>query len=547
MIEKIDYPDGMPVKIQLLNIKEYPWHAHNDIQIVYVLKGELELKLTYTAYRLPENSIHFIHSDDVHGFQSLTEDNRVILININMEYFRDFFPNLDTQIFTTKINENASAYKQQLLLKSYIFAMISELYKKGPDYQKRVKDIAMDLMNALYRNFRGFTVNREEKIIEHKISHDLLQMDRISRVVSFVYANYPYKLSLSSIASDENINSYYLSHLFQRFVGESFRNFVSMVRVEMSEIMLLSTDASISQIAQDMGFSNPKYYVDNFESWFGCHPKEYRQRFSDRIIGRSEPVIEELPLGSIKDTILAYLSQFPLLKDAYHQVLTANVDFHKATLYRTNLFEDCDLVPDVTVLSELIKKKALQNKIEPAALYYKTPSQSCCISLLKDIVQNHPEALQKIYFSDSLHHTNGMLAINSLKKPLYYLYCFLEELYPDIIETAPSFLAAREGNNIQILVFNESDDDPMYIDFNFLNITQNYKLTEKRLIASNSCIDYWCQLNFQSPIKDVDFSHIEAMSSPRISFEVIPKTATYLYHLTLNPQDIILLQFEEMI
>jgi hypothetical protein len=87
----------------------------------------------------------------------------------------------------------------------------------------------------------------------------------------------------------------------------------------------------------------------------------------------------------------------------------------------------------------------------------------------------------------------------------------------------------------------------MYIDFSFLNITQNYKLTEKRLIASNSCIDYWCQLNFQNPIKDVDFSHIEAMSSPRVSFEVIPKTATYLYHLTLSPQDIILLQFEEMI
>lgn len=546
MIEIIDYPDGMPVKIQLLRIKEYPWHAHNDIQIVYILKGELELKLTYAAYHLPADSIHFIHSDDVHGFRSLTEDNLVLLVNINMEYFQKFFPDLDTQLFTTNINAYASAYKQQLLLKSYIFAMVWELYKKSTGHQQRITDIAMDLLKVLQRNFRGFMLNREEKLIEHSISNDLIQMDRISRVVSFVYKNYPYKLSLSSIASDENINLYYLSHLFQRFVGESFRNFVSMVRVEMSETMLLSSDASISQISQDIGFSNPKYYVENFERWFGYHPKVYRELFSSRIIGRAQPVITELPLEEIKDRVNFYLSQFPLQKDSYLQVLSAKVDFEKDSLAQMELFGGFDLLSEIKTLSSLMKSKSFQNKLEPAELYYKTSSQGCCIALLKELLQNNTAALQKIAFSDSANQPNGLLAINGLKKPLYYLYCFLKEFYPNIIDVGPSFLASREGHKIKVLAFNESQEDTMYIDFNFLNIKTNYKLTEKKLVAANTCIDYWCKLNFQNPIEETDFHHIEAMSAPRISFEVIPKASAYVYHCTLNPQDILLLQLEEM-
>lgn len=547
MIEKIDYLDGLPVKVQLLNIQYYPWHAHHDIQIIYILEGELKLKLTYTSYTLPKNSIHFIHSDDVHGFESLSGDNLVILLNINMEYFLEFFPNLDTQIFTTKVNENVSTYKQQVLLKSYIFSMISELHTKKTGYQVRTKDVAMNLMNALYRDFRGFTVNREERIFEHKISHDLLQMDRISRVVSFVYANYQYKLRLSSIASDENINVYYLSHLFQRFVGESFRDFVSMVRVEMSEIRLLSSDASISQIAQDIGFSNAKYYVEHFKSWFGYHPKEYRQIFAEKILGKAKPIITELPLDSIKETVDSYTCQFPICKESTDQVLTANINFQKPPLYQVDFFDDCRLFPDVIILATLIKKRSLQSKVEPTSLYYKTSSQSHCIELLKELIQNPDTPLEKICFSDSSHSANGMLAINGLKKPLYYLYCFLEELYPMIIDVTPSYVVSKQNDNIQILVFNESEISSTYIDFNFFNIKSSYKLTEKKLVASHSCIDYWCQLNFQSPITDIDYNHIEAMSAPQISFEIIPKTRNYMYHLSLAPQDITLLQLEKII
>ena len=47
MLKKIDYEDGLPVKLEVCTIGQYPWHTHNDIQIVYVLEGEIEIKIAY--------------------------------------------------------------------------------------------------------------------------------------------------------------------------------------------------------------------------------------------------------------------------------------------------------------------------------------------------------------------------------------------------------------------------------------------------------------------------------------------------------------------
>ena len=42
MLKEINYDAGLPIKLEFLEIEEYPWHFHNDMQIVYVMKGEIE-------------------------------------------------------------------------------------------------------------------------------------------------------------------------------------------------------------------------------------------------------------------------------------------------------------------------------------------------------------------------------------------------------------------------------------------------------------------------------------------------------------------------
>ena len=83
MIKDITYDENLSVKVELMDIKNYPIHSHPDFQIFYVLEGELSLTLFYATYRLQPGSIHIIHSEDVHSIKSITGSNLVLVLSFD--------------------------------------------------------------------------------------------------------------------------------------------------------------------------------------------------------------------------------------------------------------------------------------------------------------------------------------------------------------------------------------------------------------------------------------------------------------------------------
>ena len=207
ILKPIEYSHELPVKAQLIEIDKYPIHNHSDLQIMYILEGELDLKLTFTHYYLSRNSIHIVHSDDVHAITKISPHNLMLVIYISIEYFSNYFPDLNDTVFTTKISETSSSYNNHRLLRDQIFSIVSEMYNKEPGYPGRIIDSTLALLTNLTNHFRGFSVEKEHRIFEYKTSHDLFQVDRVSRITSYIYMNYPYKISLAEIAEREKISA----------------------------------------------------------------------------------------------------------------------------------------------------------------------------------------------------------------------------------------------------------------------------------------------------------------------------------------------------
>lgn len=523
MLREIEYEKDLPVKVQVLQIQQCPWHIHDDIQIIYVLEGEVELKLTYARYRLTKNNIHFIHSADVHGFRALSDDNLVIVLSLNLDYFSKYHEDLIHQIFTTKVSENIATYKKQLVLKGHIFSIISELHGQKRGYKERITDISHALIDALYQDFRGFSVDLETRTFLHQVSRDPVQIERISRIVSFVYSNYPYKLSLSTIAEKENISSYYLSHLFQRLVGDSFRNFVSMVRVEMSEPQLLSTDNSIAQISANVGFSNAKYYIDNFTGWFGCHPKEYRQLYKDELLGNKPWLVKEMPFDSINDAIEPY-EEMPAFTGASELVKAVSLDFRKLDLFQ----------------------KASVQCEDPKRFYKGYDPQQDCLDFLGEMLSDPRSNKLPPISTDTAKSKNGTFTFNDMKKPLYYLREFLEDQFDTIADHSDWYIMTKSGPDAQLLFFSNNPENTQSIEFNMFNIPGKYKITEHRLEASSSCIMLWQQLGFKPQLTIDEKEQIERMSAPRISWRMISSSGSFTYSVKLGPLDIVFAEIEKL-
>lgn len=541
MKETITYDDGLSVKIQLLNIHSYPIHNHTDFQVLYVLEGELSLKLFYAKYRLQPGSIHIIHSEDVHSLRSITEKNLVLVISFNREYFQSIFPHFSSTIFITNIQEGA--FEKRDILCDQIFAIVSEEYDKSAGYITRINNAAVAFINTLMNNFRGFVVDDTQKRFIHKTSHDYIQTDRVSRIIQYVYENYPYKISLANIAGKEQMSPYYLSHIFHKLVGINFRDFLSMVRVEMSEFSVLSTNKSITQIAQDMGFSDAKYYVSHFHKYMGFHPKEYRRKYAEKIYGVAPVDTIELPLSQLESTVDKY-TNYPVFKEHYTKVNHIEMDFKLKVIGKfPNLKNVVSSIDDICL--DLINDEKFIN--DAASQYQDINPQASAVELLQQLTVSPDDfQLPKIRMFDTQHSNAGLLTINGLKKPIYHLLNILKKLPGEITIVGSNHIGLHNRNEHYLLMFNPNESESIIFDVVTRNVLEKCKLTKYELLSKNSCINFWSQLNFNNHLKAEDIKNINYMTLPDIEFEMILPLEQHYSSIELAPCDIVLFKYSSL-
>lgn len=73
-----------------------------------------------------------------------------------------------------------------------------------------------------------------------------------------------------------NVSSSYLSRLFTKEVGESYSSFTARLKIEWAKALLESSDAPISEISDELGYSEAGYFIKSFKKYVGVTPAVYR-------------------------------------------------------------------------------------------------------------------------------------------------------------------------------------------------------------------------------------------------------------------------------
>ena len=76
---------------------------------------------------------------------------------------------------------------QQAYLKYCIFIILEELIKRGEGFKARVKKTLRTLFGIIYREFRGFTIDKETKAFVFKRLQDLKQTERLGMIIDDIY------------------------------------------------------------------------------------------------------------------------------------------------------------------------------------------------------------------------------------------------------------------------------------------------------------------------------------------------------------------------
>jgi len=83
-------------------------------------------------------------------------------------------------------------------------------------------------------------------------------------------------LSLNEVASQVNLSPSHFSTVFSQETGQTFKEYLTEVRIQHAKELLRSTTLKSFEISYQIGYSDPHYFSYVFRKHTGLSPKEYR-------------------------------------------------------------------------------------------------------------------------------------------------------------------------------------------------------------------------------------------------------------------------------
>jgi len=137
---------------------------------------------------------------------------------------------------------------------------------------------ALDLVRTVQRILSSSPEGRSPMLNTSNLKHarTVLMSIPIQKAMGLIQQRYWLPLSLSTLASQVGMSRYRLSHRFREVLGITCRDYLMRLRVERAKSLLAAGQLSISEVAQNVGFSDLARFDKIFKRSTGYTPSAYR-------------------------------------------------------------------------------------------------------------------------------------------------------------------------------------------------------------------------------------------------------------------------------
>ncbi len=270
-------------RIFLTRVQEKEFMVHNWLEIVYVLKGRIELSDEDEIIDLDEGDIYIINPGKAHLIKETQVDNIVLILQIENNFLKENIPVYDEILFSNRMDD---------LTKQKIISVMGRLYINTFTTDWEIEDMNDDLQELL-----TLLVTKRYYPKKHK---EFLDIDsivvEIAKRASHDFVNLCQKnISLEDMADEYNVSYYYLSRSFKKNIGENYTDFLLKVRLNKAVDLIINTDKMITDIAEESGFSNIKSFNNAFRKIFSISPTDFRKKYTnlDEMLMKNELFLDE--------------------------------------------------------------------------------------------------------------------------------------------------------------------------------------------------------------------------------------------------------------
>jgi two-component system, response regulator YesN len=170
------------------------------------------------------------------------------------------------------------------LIREYTARFSSSIYHAAKEYSTQLEPLLIFhyfIDNIIDSRTKTDLILNYEKIVSTILVVKDEEMDTdnlvVLKVINFIRDNYGKDISLSDAANLVGVTPEYLSKLFYQKSNIHFVVFLRNFRISIAKRMILSGRYQIQEVADHVGFKDPKYFNKVFKSVCGISPSEYKK------------------------------------------------------------------------------------------------------------------------------------------------------------------------------------------------------------------------------------------------------------------------------
>ncbi|NOJ73763.1 helix-turn-helix transcriptional regulator [Paenibacillus alvei] len=269
-------------------------HTHDYIQIWYVVKGEFKHSIHHRTYNMVKGNLFVIPPYAVHRVDMIPGQEMEVIgceflphfINERFEqsewsqecfdfsYLEKFL--IDEKQVTPKI---ALTGDSDMEVARLLTEMLEEYGHSNRFFELMLKANLLKLLSVIIREYSKLAdrPSEEDEWVEK-------YRGLMNAVMEYIHGHFAEELRLERLCRQFNISKTYFCHLFKRFTGKTFNDYLINLRVNKAAEWLIETNMSVTEICFGSGFNDLAYFSRIFKRYTGMAPSQFKKKaLADRL------------------------------------------------------------------------------------------------------------------------------------------------------------------------------------------------------------------------------------------------------------------------
>ncbi len=253
-------------------------HWHEEMELVYMAKGEATFYVENREFHLATNEALFIPSANLHYAEN-TYHNACEFYAL---VFRPEFISIPEQAslysryvlpFLTANALSAYHFSSNVYWENNVCATLSQMTHFYSEYTGENELAIKGLLLVIWQLF--FTNYPSENQLTFMKSEI---MERLRTVLEYIEVHLIEDITLKELSCVANVGKEQLCRIFKRAMGTTPFIWINRKRLQKACLLLTSSNKKITDIATLSGFNNISYFNRSFRKQLDCTPHEYRLR-----------------------------------------------------------------------------------------------------------------------------------------------------------------------------------------------------------------------------------------------------------------------------